>query len=100
MIRRHFLLIASLCASTLPLHALAQNDYPNKPIKLIVPFPAGGTSDVMGRLIAEELSKSLKQTMVGLPVPCPTDVALVNDQVLITTARQPVPLDALEKAPL
>ena len=54
----------------------------------------------MGRLIAEELSKSLKQTMVGLPVPCPTDVALVNDQVLITTARQPVPLDALEKAPL
>lgn len=38
--------------------------------------------------------------VVGLPVPCPTDVALVNDQVLITTARQPVPLDALEKAPL
>ncbi len=38
--------------------------------------------------------------VVGLPVPCPTDVALVEDRLYITTARQPVPLDALEKAPL
>lgn len=38
--------------------------------------------------------------VVGLPVPCPTDVALVDQRLYITTARQPVPLDALEKAPL
>ena len=44
--------------------ALAQADYPNKPIKLIVAFPPGGTSDVMGRLMAEELSKVLKQQVV------------------------------------
>jgi tripartite-type tricarboxylate transporter receptor subunit TctC len=44
--------------------ALAQSDYPNKPVKIIVPFPAGGTSDVMGRLVAEELSKALKQPFV------------------------------------
>ena len=44
--------------------ALAQADYPNKPIKLIVAFPPGGTSDVMGRLMAEELTKVLKQTVV------------------------------------
>ncbi|MDB5886795.1 MAG: hypothetical protein JWR74_2966 [Polaromonas sp.] len=44
--------------------ALAQSDYPNKPVKIIVPFPAGGTSDVMGRLVAEELSKILKQPFV------------------------------------
>ena len=44
--------------------ALAQADYPIKPIKIIVPFPPGGTSDVMGRMIAEELSKSLKQSFV------------------------------------
>jgi tripartite-type tricarboxylate transporter receptor subunit TctC len=37
------------------------NDFPNKPVKLIVPFPPGGTSDVMGRMIADELSKILKQ---------------------------------------
>lgn len=44
--------------------AMAQADYPNKPIKLIVAFPPGGTSDVMGRLMAEELTKVLKQTVV------------------------------------
>ena len=44
--------------------ALAQADYPNKPIKLIVAFPPGGTSDVMGRLVAEELGKVLKQAIV------------------------------------
>ena len=44
--------------------ALAQTDYPSKPIKLIVPFPAGGTSDVMGRMMAEELGKALKQPVI------------------------------------
>ena len=44
--------------------ALAQADYPNKPIKLIVAFPPGGTSDIMGRLVAEELGKVLKQPIV------------------------------------
>ena len=44
--------------------ALAQADYPNKPIKLIVAFPPGGTSDVMGRLMSEELTKVLKQPVV------------------------------------
>lgn len=44
--------------------ALAQSDYPSKPVKIIVPFPAGGTSDVMGRLVAEELTKLLKQPFV------------------------------------
>ncbi|NDP63716.1 tripartite tricarboxylate transporter substrate binding protein [Polaromonas sp.] len=43
---------------------LAQSDYPNKPVKIIVPFPAGGTSDVMGRLVAEELGKILKQPFI------------------------------------
>ena len=44
--------------------AWAQADYPSKPIKLIVAFPPGGTSDIMGRLIAEELGKVLKQAIV------------------------------------
>ena len=37
--------------------------------------------------------------VVGLPVPCPTDVAVVDGALFITTARQAVNLEALEKAP-
>ena len=42
----------------------AQSDYPSKPVKVIVAFPPGGTSDVMGRMLAEELGKQLKQPFV------------------------------------
>jgi tripartite-type tricarboxylate transporter receptor subunit TctC len=40
------------------------NDYPNKPVKIIIPFPAGGTSDVMGRMVAETLGAALKQPFI------------------------------------
>jgi tripartite-type tricarboxylate transporter receptor subunit TctC len=42
----------------------AQSDYPNKPVKIIVPFPPGGTSDVMARMVADELTKILKQPFI------------------------------------
>ena len=38
--------------------------YPNRPIRLVVPFPAGGPLDVMGRLLAQQLSISLGQVIV------------------------------------
>ncbi len=44
--------------------AWAQTDYPSKPIKLIVAFPPGGTSDIMGRMVADPLSKLLGQPVV------------------------------------
>ncbi|RYF18117.1 MAG: tripartite tricarboxylate transporter substrate binding protein [Comamonadaceae bacterium] len=58
------LAIAAVCALPLPALAQAQADYPSKPIKLISPFPAGGTSDVMARMLAEELGKQLKQPVL------------------------------------
>ncbi len=39
--------------------------FPNKPVKLILPFAAGGISDVIGRLVAAEMSKSLGQPVVA-----------------------------------
>lgn len=66
MKRRQLIAAAAVGAAAvaLPLAGLAQADYPSKPVKIIVPFPAGGTSDVMGRLMADELGKALKQSFV------------------------------------
>ena len=47
----------------LPLPAKA-DDYPSRPVKVIVPFGAGGPTDVYARAVAEELRKSLHQTFV------------------------------------
>jgi tripartite-type tricarboxylate transporter receptor subunit TctC len=54
-------MLLALTLVNLPSLTFAQSDYPTKPVKIIVPFPPGGTSDVMGRMIADELTKSLKQ---------------------------------------
>lgn len=43
--------------------AIAQ-DYPNKPIKIVVPFPAGQASDTISRIVGERLSKSLGQPVL------------------------------------
>ncbi len=56
--------LLTIISLSLAVSAFAQSDYPNKPVKIIVPFPAGGTSDVMGRLVAQELGKILKQPFI------------------------------------
>jgi tripartite-type tricarboxylate transporter receptor subunit TctC len=63
MKRRHLLLLAALPLGHAPL-ALAQEAWPSKPIRIVVPFAAGGTSDVLARLIGEKLQASLKQTVL------------------------------------
>ncbi len=49
----------------LAIPAAAQQDYPNRPIRLIIPFPPGGSNDIVGRAIATQLSEKLgKQVIV------------------------------------
>lgn len=57
------LLSASAALATLPT-AQAQS-YPAKPIRIVVPFPAGGTSDILTRLIGTKLSESWKQQVLA-----------------------------------
>jgi tripartite-type tricarboxylate transporter receptor subunit TctC len=55
--------LIALLATFASLDAAAQT-YPTQTIRLIVPFPAGGSNDVMGRLIAPHLEKALGQTVI------------------------------------
>ncbi|HSV59953.1 MAG TPA: tripartite tricarboxylate transporter substrate binding protein [Variovorax sp.] len=43
---------------------MAQNGYPNKPIRVIVPFAAGSTTDIIARAIADKMGTSMGQTLV------------------------------------
>jgi tripartite-type tricarboxylate transporter receptor subunit TctC len=44
--------------------ALAQTAYPSRNIKMIVPYPAGGTTDYLGRLVADQIKGGLKATVI------------------------------------
>jgi tripartite-type tricarboxylate transporter receptor subunit TctC len=61
MIRRELVLLLWLC--TLAPAAWAQA-YPGKPIRLVVPFPAGGATDLLARSIGQRLGQNLGQTVV------------------------------------
>jgi len=56
------LLVAGLCLLS-PAVAQAQ-DFPNKPIRLIVPFPPGGPNDIIARVVSRRMGEILKQTIV------------------------------------
>jgi tripartite-type tricarboxylate transporter receptor subunit TctC len=62
---RHFaaLLVLAIAATIGALPCKA-DDYPSRPVRIIVPFGAGGPTDVYTRAIAEELRKALHQTFV------------------------------------
>jgi tripartite-type tricarboxylate transporter receptor subunit TctC len=55
--------LVALCA-LLALPAIAQSDYPTKPVRLIVPYPAAGSTDNIARPLAERLSRALGQQFV------------------------------------
>lgn len=56
--------LAILALTSVAPPALAQSAYPSRPIRLIVPYPAGGATDVVARVVAEKMSESLGQPIV------------------------------------
>ena len=65
--RRTFTKVAAIAISAIGLTtgsaALAQS-YPSKPIRMIVPFPAGGTTDIVARIVAQRMSESMGQPVL------------------------------------
>ena len=63
IIQRRLLLSSALAGLAMPRLAAAQ-DFPTRPIRVVVPFPAGGTTDMLARLYGNRLSETLGQPML------------------------------------
>ncbi|MBC5766266.1 Bug family tripartite tricarboxylate transporter substrate binding protein [Ramlibacter albus] len=62
--RRQLLQAATLAAAVSPFSAGAQQGWPNKPIRLVVPYPPGGSSDIIARAVSQPLAEALKTTVI------------------------------------
>jgi len=61
--RLALLALSTVWATTAPL-AFAQSGYPDRPVKLVIPFAAGGATDVLGRMLAVAMQEKLGQSVV------------------------------------
>src|SRR6187397_2186158 len=64
LIRRGVLAAIGAALALGPLAALAQSDFPNRPVKLIVGFAPGGSTDIVARIVAQRLGEKLGQTVI------------------------------------
>ena len=58
------ILLAGALLSAFPMTTLAQGAYPTKPVRLILGFPAGGTTDIIARLVGQKLTERLGQQII------------------------------------
>ena len=64
MLHRRSLLATAALVAAIPGAARAQAGYPNKPVRLIVPFAPGGTTDIIARVVSEKINAPLGQTLL------------------------------------
>ena len=62
--RRQLARVAGACFALCALGAAAQGSYPTKPVRIVVGFSAGGTTDIVARIMARELTADLGQSFV------------------------------------
>lgn len=61
--RKRFIVVAGICC-LMPAVAAVAADYPTRPIRIVVPFPPGGTSDILTRILGERLNAAFRQQIV------------------------------------
>ena len=62
--RRHFTAALGVASLGVGTHVSWAQSFPSKPLKIVVPFPAGGTTDVVARLIAQRMSENMGQPVL------------------------------------
>jgi tripartite-type tricarboxylate transporter receptor subunit TctC len=58
------MIVAALVVAGLPSRAVAADAYPSKAIRMVVPFPAGGTTDILGRIAGQKITEALGQQVI------------------------------------
>ena len=79
MLRRIALTLFALC---LPGLALAQGWVPERPVRIILPFPPGGSTDLVGRILADRVSRSALMT--------PNYAAKTDNQTQVNTQLESI----------
>src|SRR5580693_6300436 len=81
MRRLGVLALSLLCLAAGPGFAQAQDKYPSKPIKIIVPYVPGGATDIVGRILADQMGKSLGQSVIVENKPGAFGIIAIEDMV-------------------
>jgi tripartite-type tricarboxylate transporter receptor subunit TctC len=73
--------LSALCLAFAAVTGQAQDKYPSKPIKIIVPYVPGGATDIVARILADQLSKNLGQTVFVENKPGAFGIIAIEDMV-------------------
>jgi tripartite-type tricarboxylate transporter receptor subunit TctC len=106
-------ILAVLVATGAPRQALAQANYPNHPVRVVVPFAAGGVADTTARIVADKLAEKLKQrfyvenqpgaggitaarTVIAAPTDGYTLIMLTNGTAVSVSLFEKLPFDPVK----